>query len=86
MFGPGKRTLGVIDHIRKELDEIHQAPEDLSEWADVIILAFDGAWRTGAEPQEIIDAIKAKQTKNEKRSWPDWRLYPDVAIGHIPGT
>lgn len=82
-FGPGTRTAGVLDHIAKELDEIRNAPTDLSEWADVIILAFDGAWRTGAAPQDIIDAIVAKQEKNESRDWPDWRGQdPDKAIEH----
>lgn len=83
-FGPGTRLLGVLDHIRKELLEIEQAPEDVEEWVDVIILAFDGAWRAGWEPQQIIDAIKAKQAKNEDRSWPDWRTAsPDHAIEHV---
>lgn len=83
-FGPGNRTQGVLDHIRKELTEIEADPLDLSEWVDVLILAFDGAWRAGWQPQEIIDAIRAKQTKNEGRSWPDWRTAPpDTAIEHI---
>lgn len=82
-FGPGSRTLGVLDHIRKELAEIEADPTDLAEWVDVIILAFDGAWRAGWEPQQIIDAIKAKQARNEARTWPDWRTAdPDKAIEH----
>lgn len=86
-FGPGARTNGVLDHIAKELNEIREAPEDISEWVDVIILAFDGAWRAGWEPQQIIDAIVAKQSKNELREWPDWRTAdPDKAIEHVRGT
>lgn len=86
-FGPGARTAGVLDHITKELNEIRRAPMDLSEWADVIILALDGAQRTGADPQAIIDAIKAKQAKNEARDWPDWRTAdPDKAIEHVGST
>lgn len=82
-FGPGPRTKGVCDHIRKELAEIEADPADLGEWVDVIILALDGAWRTGAEPQEIIAAVKAKQARNEGRRWPDWRTAdPDKAIEH----
>lgn len=82
-FGPGPRTLGVIDHIRKELIEIEADPSDISEWIDVAILALDGAWRAGYQPQEIIDAMEAKQTKNEGRQWPDWRTMPaDKAIEH----
>jgi len=82
-FGPGVR-LGVLDHIRKELDEVAADPTDLEEWVDVIILGFDGAWRAGHEPQAIIDGIKAKQARNEARSWPDWRTADrDKAIEHV---
>lgn len=83
-FGPGFRLNGLLDHIRKELVEIEADPRDLSEWADVIILALDGAWRAGHEPQQIIDAIVAKQARNELRVWPDWRTAdPDKAIEHV---
>ena len=30
-FGPGERSAGVVDHIRKELCEIEAAPLDLEE-------------------------------------------------------
>lgn len=54
------------------------------KWIDVVILALDGAWRTGATPAQIIDALVAKQTKNEARTWPDWRTAPaDKAIEHV---
>lgn len=82
-FGPGVR-LGVIDHIEKELDEVREDVTCLEEWVDVIILAFDGAWRAGHEPQAIIDAVKAKQLRNEAREWPDWRtMSADEAIEHV---
>ena len=85
-FGPGSRTNGVIDHITKELEEIRADPTDLKEWVDVIILAFDGAWRAGWEPQEIIDAIIEKQSLNEQRNWPDWKeVGQDKAIEHVRG-
>lgn len=82
-FGPGLRTKGVCDHIRKELAEVEKDPTDLSEWIDVVILALDGAWRCGGTPQQIIEGIVAKQTKNEGRVWPDWRTAdPNKAIEH----
>ncbi|WP_337058178.1 dATP/dGTP pyrophosphohydrolase domain-containing protein [Pseudomonas sp. USHLN015] len=82
-FGPGPRAAGVIDHIRKELREIEASPGDLAEWIDVVILALDGAWRSGATPAQIIDALVAKQARNEARTWPDWRSAPlDKAIEH----
>lgn len=83
-FGPGERLAGVLDHIRKELLEVEAEPQDISEWADLVILAFDGALRQRHEPQDVLDAIERKQTKNEARAWPDWRTMPlDKAIEHV---
>lgn len=86
-FGPGDRRLGVTAHIAKELDEIREAetPEDvLAEFVDVVILALDGAWRSGATPEQIIAAIRLKQERNEDREWPDWRTAsPDQPIEHV---
>lgn len=85
IFGPGRRTQGVIDHIQKELAEIDAQPDDLMEWVDVVLLALDGAWRSGHTPEEIAAAITAKQIKNEGRRWPDWRsAESDKAIEHLP--
>jgi len=82
-FGPGPRTKGVLDHIRKELGEVEKDPADLEEWVDVVLLALDGAWRAGHEPEDIAAGIKAKQAKNEARKWPDWRTADrDKAIEH----
>lgn len=86
-FGPGHRTAGIIDHITKELGEIANAPEDLEEWIDVVLLALDGAWRCGYSPEQIAAALDAKQRTNEKRTWPDWRYAPgDRAIEHNRAT
>ncbi|ODN72192.1 dATP/dGTP pyrophosphohydrolase domain-containing protein [Methylobrevis pamukkalensis] len=85
-FGPGPRTAGVCDHIRKELAEIEADPADAKEWIDVILLALDGAWRAGLTPEGIAGGILAKQTINEGRTWPDWRTAPaDKAIEHVRG-
>lgn len=83
-FGPGERTAAVCDHIRKELVEVQESGGSMAEWTDVIILALDGALRTGATPEQIIEAVVAKQTKNEGRRWPDWRTAdPNKAIEHV---
>lgn len=86
-FGPGRRTAGVCDHIRKELKEVSDdaraGQPTLDEWVDVILLSLDGAWRSGATPEQIATAIAAKQARNESRTWPDWRTAPqDKAIEH----
>lgn len=83
-FGPGFRVHRLIDHIKEELVEVEAEPFDLYEWIDIVILAFDGAWRAGYSPEDIVTALVRKQTKNEGRQWPDWRTAPpDKAIKHI---
>jgi hypothetical protein len=44
-FGPGERTQGVIDHIRKELIEVENSNGSALEWVDIVILALDGLTR-----------------------------------------
>lgn len=97
-FGPGTRTDGVIDHIRKELQEVQDASGDASEWVDVVILALDGLTRQLAYcngprnyPDQVAEIacnmIRRKQAKNEGRDWPDWRTAaPGKAIEHIKST
>ncbi len=94
-FGPGRRTLGVVDHIRKELLEVLEANGDSAEWVDVVILALDGLTRQLAycngdrNPPENVAGIACqmivgKQGRNEARDWPDWRTAePGKAIEHM---
>lgn len=85
-FGPGRRTAGVIDHIKKELAEIEADPGDVHEWCDVVLLAMDGAARAGFTGDDFRAALVAKQLRNTMRSWPDWRTMPsDKAIEHDRG-
>lgn len=56
-FGPGPRTGGVIEHVKKELDEIEKVyaasntftdsyhTDAAQEWVDVAILGLDGLLR-----------------------------------------
>jgi hypothetical protein len=84
-YGPGERTVGVCNHIRKELVEIEEVNgADPVEWMDVVILAFDGAMRAGHEPADLLRAWRDKQALNQTRTWPDWRtLAPDAPIEHV---
>lgn len=72
-FGPGRCTARLLDHLRKELREVEQSPNEIEEWIDVALLALDGAWRHGYSPAEICQALAAKLAKNKARTWPDWR-------------
>ncbi|WP_295038280.1 dATP/dGTP pyrophosphohydrolase domain-containing protein [Sulfitobacter sp.] len=96
-FGPGERTKGVADDIRKEVQEMLDAGGESDEWVDIVILALDGltrrlAYCTGdgterANPDQVAqiacNLIVGKQTRNEARTWPDWRtMSADKAIEH----
>lgn len=92
-FGPGTRQKGVVDHIKKELKEIAEGDNDPKEWVDVVLLAFDGLWRSIRDRRPemtetqiaglICGMIAEKQQVNEGRDWPDWRtMSPDHAIEH----
>lgn len=82
-FGPGFRE-GTFRHIEKELKEIQANPSDITEWADLIILAFDGALRAGHAPDQIIAAYHEKVEINRSRQWPDWRNFgTDEPIEHV---
>jgi len=85
-YGPPSpiRLQGVIDHLRKEVQEISEAPMDQTEWVDVVILALDGLWRIGLTSEEVAQAITDKVAINMDREWPDWRnVDPSRAIEHI---
>lgn len=69
-FGSGLRTKGITNHIRKELEEIEAEPYKLEEWIDVLLLAFDGARRTGATPIQILQALEDKHYKVKERTYP----------------
>ena len=76
-FGPAKRTEGLLRHIVKEVGEVRENPDQLSEWIDIIILACDGALRRGFLPEEIASTLEAKMAENRARKWPDWRFSSD---------
>ena len=83
-FGPGKRVDSLLDHISKEIIEVHESAGALSEWIDIVILALEGALRSVDSALEVALALEAKQRVNEGRRWPDWRSAQDnKAIEHI---
>lgn len=70
VFNPGKRTIGITEHIKKEIDEIRADPNDYKEWIDIIILAIDGYWRAGGDPAKLMQNLRDKQRINFARKWP----------------
>jgi len=83
-FGEGDHSKGLLEHIKKEVIEIYEDASDTEEWVDIIILAMEGAWRTGASPKDIADIFNLKMSKNERRAWPAiGSIEPGKPIEHL---
>ena len=83
-FGSGKRTGGICEHIHEECLEVIDSDHSVEECVDVLILALDLCWRSGATPEEVERALCAKMTKNERRKWPPvGSVGEDQKINHI---
>ena len=76
------RTIGITEHIKKEIEEIRANPSDVEEWIDVMILALDGYWRAGGTANLLMDHLLAKQAKNFSRKWPAPQA-EDVPMEHV---
>lgn len=68
-FGEGQRTEGIVKHIYQELQEIVSNPRDLEEWADVAILAMDGAWRSIPNFNHVLNDMYVTFKVGESVSW-----------------
>jgi len=69
-FRGGRRTVGITEHIKKEISEVIDDPDSPDEWIDIVILALDGAWRTGATSEQIVSRLLEKQAINFERHFP----------------
>lgn len=63
---PGRDAMSVYNKLGQELEEWSKAPDDASEFADVMILVLDWAYLKGVNMQE---AINKKMGVNLKRQW-----------------
>jgi hypothetical protein len=70
---------GTVDsklhHMVDEVEEVRRAPEDLLEWADIMILFMGACGKAGFTMEEIMVGVEAKLIINKKRKWgePDER-------------
>lgn len=61
--------MGPLYHLREEIDELIDNPNDTSEWADCLLLLLDAAWRKGHTFDELVGFAMAKLEVNKKRTW-----------------
>jgi hypothetical protein len=81
-FGEGRRVEGLCRHIELELAEVRGSDGRLDEWLDVVTLALDGAWRSGASSAQVAAALVDLQARNMARKWGKVRG-EDEACEHV---
>ncbi|EAO0387339.1 DUF550 domain-containing protein [Salmonella enterica subsp. enterica serovar Bovismorbificans] len=63
--------VGPLKHLSKEALEAAAEPGDLSEWADMQFLLWDGQRRAGISDEQITQAMVEKLAVNKQREWPE---------------
>ena len=86
-FGSGNPTdpqsgLGSLAHLKEEVEELIENPNDIEEWADVTMLLLDAARRRGFTAKQLLQWTLAKLEINKTREWgvPD----AEGIVRHIP--
>ena len=64
-----RNHVGPLMHLKKEIEEVINAPNDRLEWADCFLLLLDAAFRNGYSMQDLIDFGIEKLEINKKRTW-----------------
>lgn len=56
-------------HLREEISELIENPNDEMEWADCWLLLLDAACRKGYTVDDLVEFGKRKLEINKKREW-----------------
>lgn len=61
--------VGPLNHLAKEVNEAIAKPDDINEYADLLLLTFDAARRSGLTFDGLIGAARGKLEVNKLRKW-----------------
>ena len=81
-FGTDDRTIGILNHLKEEVDEVIEAKQDFeekldgltqqkmaSEFADCLILLLDAARKSDLNTDLLMQAAEHKMHINRNREW-----------------
>lgn len=74
---------GPLKHLAKEVQEALSDPTDITEYADLVLLAFDAARRAGLTHNGLLTACRNKLAVNKARQWP--KASGDEPVEHVRG-
>ena len=66
---PSRNMRSILNHLRKEIAELEEAPDDIMEFADCFMLLFDAASYQGLHMSDIWRAMGEKLEINKARKW-----------------
>lgn len=69
LFGNEKDPLPTLHHLSQEVKETIEAPTDVVEYADMLILLMGAFKRTGGNAIELVQAALDKVEINKIRKW-----------------
>lgn len=81
-FGADDRTIGILNHLKEEVEEVIEAKNEYeekldgvsqqkmaSEFADCLILILDAARKSDLNTDLLMQAAEYKMSINRKREW-----------------
>lgn len=72
---------GPLNHLAKEVQEALAKPDDPGEYADLLLLTFDAARRSGLTFGQLIGAARSKLHVNKARRW--GKPNADGSVEHV---
>lgn len=85
IFGKGiGRIPGIMNHLKKEADEVIEDPYDHMEYADCMMLILDAARLAGLSSGDLLKLMKEKLEINKQREWGP--MDDDGIVEHIRTT
>jgi hypothetical protein len=75
--------IGPLKHLIAEAQEAMANPQDVTEFADCLMLVFDAARRAGFTYRQLKRAARRKLERNKRREWPPVGSAGDEPTFHI---
>ena len=69
VFGKDRKPEMILQHLKKEIQELIEEPSNLEEYADVGILWLNAAAKAGYKVKDLYFAMAGKLMVNKSRKW-----------------
>lgn len=80
-FGSHCRLQGMLAHLRKEVQELSDHPDDTAELADCFMLLLDISRSMNVDTHQLIQETRNKLEINKQRRWGE--PGPDGEVEHL---